>query len=363
MSALAVSALNVHYGSVHAVCNLTVELAAGQILVALGPSGCGKSTLLRAIAGLERPTSGSIVLGGRDLTHVPPDRRGVGLMFQDNALFPHRSVSDNVAFGPRMQGLPTLDVNRRVDESLALVDLSGFGKRRVDELSGGEQQRVALARAIAPRPTLLMLDEPLGALDRALRTHLLEELPDLLRKVGTTVIYVTHDQDEALTIADRIAVMRAGRIEQIGAPEQLWNGPETEFVAKFIGLRHVVNVTWAGNKIRTPYGSFDARQSASSVAHGEPAKLALLAHALDLAPTTRSSAAHTRSANSHTMTGIIAQRRLATDHVAVDVALDAGSQVRVPVWRGPVPVVGTPVTVALDLSAARLVRRSCGISE
>jgi thiamine transport system ATP-binding protein len=206
-----------------------------ELVAVLGPSGSGKSTLLRAIAGLELLDQGTIRWDGADLTGVPPHRRSFGLMFQDYALFPHKDVAGNVAFGLRMQRRPDAEVRRRVAEVLALVDLDGFEQRSVTTLSGGEQQRVALARAVAPEPRLLMLDEPLGALDRTLRDRLTEELRDLLQRLGMTAIYVTHDHAEARALGDRLVVMRAGRIEQVGPPEEVIAHPANAFVAEFVG--------------------------------------------------------------------------------------------------------------------------------
>jgi ABC-type Fe3+/spermidine/putrescine transport system ATPase subunit len=191
-------------------------VAAGELLCLLGPSGCGKTTLLRLIAGLETPDDGRVLVNGEDVTPVPPHMRGFGLMFQEYALFPHKDVFGNVAFGLRMQRLSHEAVAGQVAEALALVGLGGFEHRDVSQLSGGERQRVALARSLAPRPRLLMLDEPLGALDRTLRERLLGELPGILRRAGVTAITVTHDQEEAFALSDRVVVMRAGRVVQVG---------------------------------------------------------------------------------------------------------------------------------------------------
>jgi thiamine transport system ATP-binding protein len=208
----------------------------GEIVAVLGPSGSGKSTLLRAIAGLEPLAAGTIAWDGTDLAGTPPHKRRFGLMFQDYALFPHKDVAGNVAFGLRMQGRAAADLERRVAEVLALVDLEGFEHRSVTTLSGGEQQRVALARALAPEPRLLMLDEPLGALDRTLRERLTVDLEQLLHRLGMTSIYVTHDHAEARAIGDQLVVMRAGRVEQIGTPDDVVAHPANEFVAEFVGL-------------------------------------------------------------------------------------------------------------------------------
>ena len=234
---LALHDINVRYGETVAVDRVDLTVEKGSTVCVLGPSGCGKSTLLRVVTGLVRPDAGRVTWDGEDITDVPTHRRGFGLMFQDHALFPHRDVAANVGFGLRMQGRPRAAIAARVDELLELVGLAGYGRRAVDELSGGEQQRVALARALAPEPRMLLLDEPLGSLDRVLRDRLLDELPSLFDRLGTTVLYVTHDQDEARAIADEVAVMRAGRIAQVGTPAEVWERPADEFVAEFVRPR------------------------------------------------------------------------------------------------------------------------------
>lgn len=230
---------------------INLKVAQGEILVLLGPSGCGKTTLLRTIAGLEDLDAGRIFLGGKDLGELPVHRRGLGMVFQDFALFPHKNVADNVAFGLVMQRWSEQARRDRVEEVLALVGLAGFGHRPVYDLSGGEQQRVALARALAPAPRLLLLDEPLGSLDRALRERLMSELRTILkeaagvlgRPAGITAIYVTHDQEEAFAIGDRIAVMRAGRIEQVAGPVELYGRPVNAYVARFLGMDNILEAT------------------------------------------------------------------------------------------------------------------------
>jgi ABC-type Fe3+/spermidine/putrescine transport system ATPase subunit len=212
----------------------------GETVCLLGPSGSGKSTLLRLIAGLEQPESGQIAWDGQDLAGVPVHRRQFGLMFQDYALFPHRSVAENVGFGLRMQGVAADQIRERVHQALEQVNLEYFANRRVTDLSGGEQQRVALARALAPRPRLLMLDEPLGALDRTLREQLLQELRGLLHQTGIPAIYVTHDQGEAYTIADRMIVLHSGQVEQDSAPAEISRHPATPWVARFLGMSNLL---------------------------------------------------------------------------------------------------------------------------
>ena len=252
--ALAVRGLSVHYGSLAAVAGADLAVADGEVLALLGPSGCGKSTLLRAVAGLERPASGTVCWDGVDLAGVAVHRRGFGLVFQDGQLFPHRDVAGNVAFGLRMRGDGREAQAGRVGELLALLGLAGYERRRITELSGGEQQRVALARALAPRPRLLLLDEPLSALDRALREQLALDLARVLRVSGTTALVVTHDHDEAFTLADRVALMRAGRITQTGRPQEVWRRPVDEATARFLGCGAFLPATVAGGTATSPLG-------------------------------------------------------------------------------------------------------------
>jgi spermidine/putrescine transport system ATP-binding protein len=228
------------YGDVHAVDGVSLDIVGGEFFSLLGPSGCGKTTTLRMIGGFERPTTGRIELRGRDITGTPPDHRPVNMVFQNYALFPHLDVGENVAFGLRRRKVPNPEIKRRVADALALVHLEGYERRRPDQLSGGQQQRVALARALVNRPNVLLLDEPLGALDLKLRRQLQVELKRIQAEVGITFVYVTHDQEEALTMSDRIAVMNAGRVEQLGSPEELYDRPATRFVADFIGTTNLL---------------------------------------------------------------------------------------------------------------------------
>ena len=247
--------ITLDYGKHRALDGIDMSMRSGEVMAVLGPSGSGKSSLLRAIAGLERPGTGTIELASRDITRVDVHRRGVGLMFQDYALFPHLSVAENVAFGLRMQGRDRHSTRERVAEVLSWVDLHGYGDRGIESLSGGEQQRVALARALAPEPQLLMLDEPVGALDRALRARLVPELSQLLRRIGIAALYVTHDQDEAFAIADRVAILHRGRIRQVDTPEELWRRPATEFVARFLGFDNFADVDVKAGSATTPWGA------------------------------------------------------------------------------------------------------------
>ncbi len=231
---------HVHGEVVSAVKGIDLAIREGEFFSMLGPSGCGKTTTMRMIAGFEECTSGSVLLYGKDVTGVPPNRRDVNMVFQSYALFPHMNVFENVAFGLRRRRIPASEISRRVREMLGIVDLGGREKRRPRELSGGQQQRVALARALVNRPRALLLDEPLGALDLKLRQEMQIELKQIQKEVGITFVYVTHDQEEALTMSDRMAVMSNGQIEQIGPPVEVYEQPATEFVAGFIGISNVL---------------------------------------------------------------------------------------------------------------------------
>ncbi len=234
------TALRKSYGEVQAVAGVDVEIAAGEFFTLLGPSGSGKTTTLRLIAGFEEPDTGSVELAGRDVTGLPPYDRDVNTVFQDYALFPHMTVAQNVEYGLRVKKADKADRSKRRDEALEMVRLAGYEERKPSELSGGQRQRVALARAIVNRPRVLLLDEPLGALDLKLREQMQVELKGIQSQVGITFIYVTHDQDEALTMSDRVAVFNEGRIEQVGAPAEIYEQPGTRFVGGFVGVSNVL---------------------------------------------------------------------------------------------------------------------------
>ncbi len=239
---VSVSGLRKSYGEVRAVDGVDLEIARGEFFTMLGPSGSGKTTTLRLIAGFERPDAGVIELQGRNVSHLPPYERDVNTVFQDYALFPHMTVRENVEYGLRVKKQHSRDERRRrAAEALAMVQLEGYGDRKPSQLSGGQRQRVALARAIVNRPQALLLDEPLGALDLKLRQELQIELKRIQQELGMTFIYVTHDQDEALTMSNRIAVFNKGKIEQIGSPAEVYEHPSTEFVAGFVGTSNVID--------------------------------------------------------------------------------------------------------------------------
>ncbi len=235
MSCIELQDLYKRFGSVQAVAGVSLAVREGELLALVGPSGCGKTTLLRLIAGFERPDSGEILFGGRSILGQEPQQRRVGIVFQDYALFPHMSVRENIAYGLKFVPLTRRERVARVAQLLHLMGLSGLERRAPEELSAGQQQRVALARALAPRPRILLLDEPLSALDAQLRETLRLEIKRLQGELGVTTVHVTHDQEEALAIADRVAVMQAGRLEQLSSPQELYHRPQTEFVARFIG--------------------------------------------------------------------------------------------------------------------------------
>jgi putative spermidine/putrescine transport system ATP-binding protein len=249
------------YGDVAAVDGVDLEIARGEFFTLLGPSGSGKTTCLRLIAGFERPDAGRVILAGRDVTALPPAERDVNTVFQDYALFPHMTVAANVAYGLRVKRVPRAERDRRVADALAMVRLESFGERRPTQLSGGQRQRVALARALVNRPRVLLLDEPLGALDLKLRQQLQVELKRIQQEVGITFVYVTHDQEEALTMSDRIAVVDGGRIVQVGTPRSVYERPDSSFVAGFVGVSNLLELAVEqaeGDSVHLRLGEGDA---------------------------------------------------------------------------------------------------------
>ncbi len=332
---LAVEGLRVRFGRSTVVDDVAFEVPAGTTTALLGPSGSGKSTILRAVAGLIDPAEGRVLLDGVDVTGVAPERRGVGLMFQDYALFPHRDVGANVEFGLRMAGAPRADRDRRVAEVLGLVGLHGYERRAVASLSGGERQRVALARALAPSPRVILLDEPLGSLDRALRERLAVELRELFRSIGATVVTVTHDQEEAFTMADTIALLRAGQIVQVGPPVAVWNRPADAAAARFLGLANVFPVVVAAGSAAGPWGDVP-----SDRADG-PAALVVRPDALSFG----------RSGPK----GMVGAASFRGDHFLVPVDLEAGVHCEVFARASDVPPEGAVVRVGLDAAQAVLV--------
>jgi len=280
MARLDLENLSKRYGDFHAVRDVNLQVADGEFLVLLGPSGCGKTTTLRMVAGFIEPTGGHVKLGGSDVTELPPWRRNAGMVFQSYALFPHLTVAQNVAFGLEMRKLPRADITRRVEEALALVRLGGFGARLPRQLSGGQQQRVALARALAIRPDVMLLDEPLSNLDAKLRQEVRVEIRELQRQLGLTTVMVTHDQEEALTMADRLVVMNEGSVCQVGTQRELYEKPADRFVAGFVGRS-----TFLAGKVETP-GRFRTEGGLDLACSGGtpgPASLALRPERLEIA--------------------------------------------------------------------------------
>jgi len=242
MSFLQLTQINKIFSDIPAVENFNLEVEPGEFISFLGPSGCGKTTTLRMVAGFELPTSGKITISDQDLTYVPPNKRNVGMVFQSYALFPNMTVAENIGYGLKVTGKPKAEIKQRVNEMLALIHLESFEMRYPGQLSGGQQQRVALARALAIHPQVLLLDEPLSALDAKIRVELRQEIRRIQQQLGITTIYVTHDQEEALSLSDRVVVMSQGRIEQVGTPAEIYSYPETEFVAKFVGQINLLAV-------------------------------------------------------------------------------------------------------------------------
>jgi spermidine/putrescine transport system ATP-binding protein len=280
--------LEKRFEDVTAVAGIDLDVPGGEFFALLGPSGCGKTTTLRLVAGFEQPTAGRILLDGVDMARTPPHKRKVNTVFQSYALFPFLDVADNVAFGLRFQNVGKAEARRRVAEALALVQLQGLERRRPAQLSGGQQQRVALARALVLNPSVLLLDEPLGALDAKLRKALQVELKALQETVGITFIYVTHDQEEALTMSDRLAVMAGGRIEQVGAPAQLYEEPATTYVAGFLGVANLFPATAkgadGGGRCRLRLGDFDLEAAGGDTAASGEVRVVIRPERVQLEP-------------------------------------------------------------------------------
>ncbi len=249
---------------------IDLKIRDGEMMVLLGPSGCGKTTTLRIIAGLEKPDSGKVLFSGRDVTNLEPYERDIGIVFQDYALFPHMTVFKNVAFGLEMRKVPKEEINRRVRQALEMVGLEGFEKKYPEQLSGGQQQRVALARALVTEPNVLLLDEPLSSLDAKIREKLRSEIRRIQRELGITTVYVTHDQEEAMAISDRIAVMNVGRIEQMGRGIELYYSPKNEFVANFIGRSNILRLSSKGGRACIGPICFDTDEEGSIVVFFRP---------------------------------------------------------------------------------------------
>ncbi len=278
MSFLELTNINKLFGQVAAVQDFNLQVERGEFVSFLGPSGCGKTTTLRMVAGFELPTSGTILINGDDVTDKPPQKRNTGMVFQAYALFPNMTVADNIGFGLMIARKPKADIQTRVEEMLALIKMDQFGSRYPYQLSGGQQQRVALARAIAIQPQVLLLDEPLSALDAKIRVSLRQEIRAIQQKLGITTIYVTHDQEEALSLSDRVVVMNDGRVEQIGTPFEIYNFPTTEFTAQFVGTLNSIQATVhdaAGGALVVANQRVLTAQKLEGIANGESVSISI----------------------------------------------------------------------------------------
>ncbi len=340
-SVLELDGVTKRYGSDHAVSDLSLTIYEGELLTLLGPSGCGKTTTLRLMAGLERPSEGVVSLGGQPVagegaSFVEPENRGVGVVFQDFALFPHLSVRENVAFG--LSDLDDEETAARVDSLLDLVNLSGMGDRAPDALSGGQQQRVALARSLAPEPDILLLDEPFSNLDVRLRVEMREEVRDILKEAGVTAVSVTHDQEEALSISDRVAVVNDGRLEQVGPPGEVFESPESRFVASFLGQAGFLSAHIGSSSVETTIGSFDHDLLRGFADEYVGATVDTLVRPDDLRAT---------PANEGHADGTITKRQYTGPSFIYHVALDNGDEVRCMHNHTERFAVGEPVSIEL----------------
>jgi ABC-type Fe3+/spermidine/putrescine transport system ATPase subunit len=313
--------LDKHFGELHVTRGVSLEVARSEILALLGPSGSGKTTVLRTIAGFEAPDSGRVIVDSEDVTRVSPERRHFGIVFQHYALFPHMTVGQNVAFGLESRAAAREEIAARVAEALAAVDLAGFEARRVTEISGGQQQRVALARALAPRPRVLLLDEPLSNLDPSLRGRTRRELKRIIRDVGITTLFVTHEQEEAFELGDRVALMNAGRLEQVGTARELYESPASRFAASFIGRSSVVPGHWdkTTGRVRLPGGAAWPAVADPSLLDGSPVDLVVRPEALAFAGARDGTAVE----------GRVVELKFAGRETYFAVRLDAGVEVEV----------------------------------
>lgn len=349
---LSIRSVRKSFGATTVVQDFNLDVAPGEFISFLGPSGCGKTTVLRMIAGFETPTSGEIVVAAKDVTRLRPNQRNIGMVFQAYALFPNLTVAQNVGFGLRVAGMARADIDARVKEMLALIKLPEFGDRFPYQLSGGQQQRVALARALAPKPKLLLLDEPLSALDAKVRVSLRDEIRLIQKNLGITTIFVTHDQEEALSISDRIVVMYGGKAEQVGSPFEIYNRPRTKFVANFVGTLNVLEgtvgdaaagtVTLASGTVALPGGLDGAR-------NGEAISLALRPEAISLG---EREGADTRLA------GKIADVHFLGSVIRVKVAV-GGSVVSLDTFNNPSsppPEIGQPTEISFAASDLLVLR-------
>lgn len=350
VAAVTIRSVTKQFDTVTALKAVSLEISRGEFFSLLGPSGCGKTTLLRMIGGFEEPTSGDILIDGRNVIGVPPYARTTNMIFQNLALFPHLSVFENIAFGLRLRRATNDEVVRRVKDALALVRLDGYGGRSIDQLSGGQRQRVAVARALINDPLVLLLDEPLGALDLQLRLQMQEELRHLQRALGNTFVFVTHDQGEAMSMSDRIAVMNQGEVVQIGTPEEIYERPANRFVASFVGHANLLDgiVVAAGGPLATiDCGgvAIDVEQR-NRVSVGQPVALAIRFERLRLVPVEQAK-----------VSGIVSDRTFLGGQVRLLVAPETGPSLTIDVTTGgptKLPKVGERVYLSLQPSDARL---------
>jgi spermidine/putrescine transport system ATP-binding protein len=345
--------LTKRFAEVTAVDALNLDVSGGEFFSLLGPSGCGKTTTLRLVAGFEKPSEGRILLDGADVAYTPPHRRNVNTVFQNYALFPHLNVFDNIAFGLRRAKRPKAEIKERVGRALELVQLAGYEKRKSSELSGGQQQRVALARALVLNPAVLLLDEPLGALDAKLRKALQLELKALQQEVGITFLYVTHDQEEALTMSDRLAVMHAGRIDQVGTPRDVYEDPETLFVADFLGVSNLMEATARGPRngaAVVAVEGFELEAHGGDTGFVGPARIVIRPERVELEP-------HGSPSGPNRLPGMVERRVYVGSAVQVIVRAATGETLQALVQntgKGVSYEQGTPVQLHLPAEALRL---------
>ncbi len=350
--------LEKRFPEVVAVDSIDLDVAPGEFFSLLGPSGCGKTTTLRLIAGFERPTAGEILLDGTNLAAVPPDRRNVNTVFQSYALFPHLDVLDNVAFGMRYQKVAKAERERRAREALELVELGDLATRRPHQLSGGQQQRVALARALVLRPSVLLLDEPLGALDAKIRRQLRIELKALQEEVGTTFIFVTHDQEEALSMSDRLAVMHEGRVDQVGTPREVYEDPSTLFVADFLGVANVMEVQAMGassGACSVRVGEFELRAGCGDISFRGEASVVIRPERLEVMP-------HGNNGRDNCLPGMIDRTVFVGSNLQVMVRLATGAVLQASIPNDGVDLAsheqGRPVLVHVPAEALRVLPKT-----
>jgi putative spermidine/putrescine transport system ATP-binding protein len=341
---LSIQSVSKAFGQTTVVEDFNLDVERGEFVSFLGPSGCGKTTVLRMVAGFEEPTSGRVLVGGKDITFLKPNQRNVGMVFQAYALFPNLTVAQNIGFGLKVAGMPKAEAEARVAEMLDLIKLPQFGDRYPYQLSGGQQQRIALARALAPKPKLLLLDEPLSALDAKVRVSLREEIRAIQKQLGITTIFVTHDQEEALSISDRIAVMYGGKAEQVGAPFEIYNQPATKFVANFVGTLNVLEgtVSDAGSgKVRVDTGEIALKGKLNGSKTGDTLSLALRPEAISLGR---------RPGNDTALSGEIADVHFLGSVIRVRVGIGA-STVSLDTFNNPTtppPVVGEKAEISFS---------------